>query len=1025
MKTDELHDVWLRDRAGESISAAERSALDEAMRQNAPFRTRLSEDRWVDGSLRAMGRSERDGEAFTQTTIRRLQHEQSGARFVADTVRRARELSSRPAEKALRQRSGWRWAAALAASLAGLAAGSLIYRSIISPPPPGTANIAQHNGHSEWRVAGHIAEILGTVEVRVGDEATSVAATPGMALFEGSRVLTGDGDSGCRLALARGDVVVTVSGDSELTLKAGGADRQYDSEVNLTRGELQAEVRRKGTRFAVVSVAGKAEAIGTEFKVKLQEQTEEKDPTMNKTQMSMLTTVLSGVVLISNPFGTMTARAGDAVAVTPAIAPELATNALAPRTRTDPAAVIITPRTWNARMAFGELHRKGGPRVVLLDETGQESFINENAKSMFVKGVGMCDGSVRGLFIDMPSFCVPVALCLLVPPELRFVPVEGRKLIEAVAATRRLKTVWSRDGRVAVLYKGVPDTEVDVLRKDLASADADVRRNAAWRAGWMRDARVVPLLVKAAKDEDTRTARQAVEGLRRLKWTAVVALDETAIDLLAAELDLSAEKDAPNRSAAVGALAYASGEQRLTLLEKALADKDTGVRYSAAKALGYVGGDRAVVLLEKALAEEKGVHPTSGQPLWIGVVESLARLCGEKEWAIIEKKLALGDLKSRRRAFGVALADGDKAPLALLEKACADQDVNIRKNAVQALRRVGGDQALALIEKALGDWSDHGSVHYEAVRALGQVGGEKALALLEKVLNAGGNDRISAAYALAHVGGDQALALLEKADGKAAAYALRNYGGDKALALIEKALADQNEYAREYATVALGTFGDEKALALIEKTIDDTKNVGYRPGIECADAACGAAEALIGYMDSDKGMALIEKTLRNPKPGVGRAAAIAVFHAVGDAQALPLIEKAYAGGEVLKDAEMRYAAVMALGRIGPHKALALLEKAVADPNVNVREYADEALKCVDGEKELTHLLTTPSAAARRLVVENLGKLGGGKARALLLGRLAVEKDKNVLASIESRLRMDFPDDPAVEKALKDYEASER
>jgi formylglycine-generating enzyme required for sulfatase activity len=43
---------------------------------------------------------------------------------------------------------------------------------------------------------------------------------------------------------------------------------------------------------------------------------------MNKTQMSMLTTVLSGVVLISNPFGTMTAHAGDAVAVTPATAPE-------------------------------------------------------------------------------------------------------------------------------------------------------------------------------------------------------------------------------------------------------------------------------------------------------------------------------------------------------------------------------------------------------------------------------------------------------------------------------------------------------------------------------------------------------------------------------------------------------------------------------------------------------------------------------------------------------------------------------
>jgi formylglycine-generating enzyme required for sulfatase activity len=216
--------------------------------------------------------------------------------------------------------SPWRWAAALAASLAGLAAGGLIYRSIISPPQPDTANIAQHNGHSARRLAGHIAEILGTVEVRVGDEATSVAAAPGMALFEGSRVLTGDG--GCRLALARGDVVVTVMASSELMLKGGGSDRQYDSEVNMTHGELQAEVRRKGTRFAVASVAGKAEAIGTAFKVQLQEQTEEKESKMNKTQMSMLTTVLSGVVLISNPFGTMTARAGDAVAVTPATAPE-------------------------------------------------------------------------------------------------------------------------------------------------------------------------------------------------------------------------------------------------------------------------------------------------------------------------------------------------------------------------------------------------------------------------------------------------------------------------------------------------------------------------------------------------------------------------------------------------------------------------------------------------------------------------------------------------------------------------------
>jgi RNA polymerase sigma factor (sigma-70 family) len=175
----------------------------------------------------------------------------------------------------------------------------------------------------------------------------------------------------------------------------------------------------------------------------------------------------------------------------------------------------------------------------------------------------LAKGAMKAMFIakvKMVALVTAAAIAVGGAGVTAVVAVEGRKLIEVVAASRRLKPAWSRDGSVAVLHEGVPDAEVDVLRKDLASPDAAVRRDAAWRAGWMRDARVVPLLVKAAKDADTRTARKAVEGLRRLEWKAVAALDETAIDLLAVELDLTAEKDAPNRRTAVSALAYASGE---------------------------------------------------------------------------------------------------------------------------------------------------------------------------------------------------------------------------------------------------------------------------------------------------------------------------------------------------------------------------------------------------------------------------------------------------------------------------------
>ncbi|MFH0938911.1 MAG: hypothetical protein V1899_06490 [Planctomycetota bacterium] len=65
---------------------------------------------------------------------------------------------------------------------------------------------------------------------------------------------------------------------------------------------------------------------------------------------------------------------------------------------------------------------------------------------------------------------------LLVPVELRFQPVEGRKLIEAVAAAHNLKVAWTQNGRYAVLYTGAADDEIERVRKDLALADATVRR---------------------------------------------------------------------------------------------------------------------------------------------------------------------------------------------------------------------------------------------------------------------------------------------------------------------------------------------------------------------------------------------------------------------------------------------------------------------------------------------------------------------------------------------------------------------
>ena len=248
----------------------------------------------------------------------------------------------------------------------------------------------------------------------------------------------------------------------------------------------------------------------------------------------------------------------------PAAAAPQAADQRPPAAAAQAPGVVITPRTHHAWAAFAEIERKGGPSVAMLGGQGD--------------------------------------VTLLVPAEIRFQEVEGRKFIEAVAATRDLKVAWVRDGKCAVLYARCPDIEVDRIGKKLASGNTATRREGAWLAGWQRDVRVVSLLVKAAKDADAEVARQAVVGLRRMGWVSVLMLDATGIELLAADLD---SRDSNVRYQAASALGSVGGEKALALLEKALADKDKYVRSGAAFALGSVGGEKARDLLLARLAAEK------------------------------------------------------------------------------------------------------------------------------------------------------------------------------------------------------------------------------------------------------------------------------------------------------------------------------------------------------------------------------------------------------------------------------------
>ena len=172
----------------------------------------------------------------------------------------------------------------------------------------------------------------------------------------------------------------------------------------------------------------------------------------------------------------------------------------------------------------------------------------------------------------------------------------------------------------------------------MASAERVARLEAAWRAGWLPDPRVVTLLAKAAKDPERAVARQAVTTLERLGWDAVVALDGSVLTLLADELE-SGDSDA---RAAANALLASGAPKALKNLGRALEGRDVNLRRRASLSLVLVNGNAAERLIGKGLDDEDSIVRANA-------ARALKNLNADRGSALLEK--ALSDRASMVRNY--------------------------------------------------------------------------------------------------------------------------------------------------------------------------------------------------------------------------------------------------------------------------------------------------------------------------------------------------------------------------------------
>jgi len=530
---------------------------------------------------------------------------------------------------------------------------------------------------------------------------------------------------------------------------------------------------------------------------------------------------------------------------------------------------------------------------------------------------------------------------LLVPPELRHQPVDGRKLIEGVAQFNLFKIDWQQNGKVAVFYRGAADTKITALQKGLASSKPEERIQAVLEATWVDDPRIVQSLMQAAGDSHPEVSRLAVKGIYRLGFDTIREM--AGPKLLPALERALADTDWNLRRNAVEVLGRIGGPEVSALIEKALKDKVEEVRGSALLALGKAGSARASDILEETFVGRSPV-------LRAKAVQSAGYLADPKAAALIAKGLKDKDPKVRLSAVRALGLRNNVRVLPVLEKAILDKDKKVRFEAVSILGGIGGDKAAAILEKTLNDEAKW--VRRNTLAALGKVGGSKAAALLAKALKDSDEEiRAKAALAAGQLKAAQAIALLETPALKDEDYSVRasavsalgKFSGEKTLGILEKALADEDEDVRIKAVTAIGEIGGQRAMRLIEKAFADAE-------MEVRIAALAHA----GRVGGEKAVALLEKALKD------------------------------------KDEDVQWAAISPLGEIGNDKAMSLLEQVIQKEDGAACAKAAGALCRIGGdrvigmlEKRLEKFVSMKRDAQgkqfRRKLALSLGSLAGDKA----------------------------------------------
>lgn len=401
---------------------------------------------------------------------------------------------------------------------------------------------------------------------------------------------------------------------------------------------------------------------------------------------------------------------------------------------------------------------------------------------------------------DLTSEVMPQSGLALVPPS----PVPETKATAEHDSPSAAAVELAETGNPAV----------EPLIGSLADPEREVRRQAAWALGEIRDGRAVEALAKALQDGDGFVRDAAGEALSKT--------GRGAVDSLLAALD----------------------------------GQEAGVRIAAIRALGRIADQRAAERL--AAFVKKGDSAVGRWAIW-----ALGKIKDRRGVPALMD--ALQDDDPRTREFAAwALGETGEPAIGALIAALGAERAETRDRAVHALGVIG-QPAAAPLTASLKD--ANGFVRANAAQALGIIGCSDAVpALLPLMKDENSLVRSRAAGALGKVAGaggvEPLLAAFQDTEPEVRRCAAEGLGRAKDLRAVEALMTsakDENPQVRQAAVAALGELGDKRAVAPAINALNDAdrlvrlaaaralRQIKDPRAIEPLIEAVGDAYAAVGY----------------------------------------------------------------------------------------------------------------------------------------------------------------------------------